>query len=339
MAEGAGAIVKRWVGFTVFLAVVALAVVGVMHRQEIKDHFAAIGYEVTPRVSALVKDLDLTDSGRRVFIATHPTVDGSQHFNAQCSEVDHSEQGHVLGCYTSDRIHLFDVTDDRVSGIVEITAAHELLHATFSRLEDGDRTLLASRLRDVYDDLAPTHPDLQARMVVYEHLSDAAFANELHSVLGTEVRDLPSWLEDHYAQWFTDRSALIDDFEKYHTVFNDLQSEADALQNEMTALRDDVEKRKAAYGDAVDRFNADANAFRSRVERNEYVENVAGEQAESAALQQRRAGLDADLASLQKDIDRYNGLRDDLASLSEVSAELDEHLDSDLAPVTTRPNE
>ena len=339
MGNGAGAVVKRWAGFTVFLVVVAVVVLGMTHRQEIKDHFASLGYEATPRVGSLARDLDLTDAGRRIFLATQPTVDGSQHFNEQCAKVDHSEQGHVLGCYTSDRIHLYDVTDERVSGIVEITAAHELLHATYARLGDGDRTLLAAKLRDAYEALAPTHPELAERMSVYEHLSDAAFANELHSVLGTEVRDLPDWLEEHYAQWFADRSGLIDVFESYHTVFNDLQRQADDLQARMTALRSDVEQRKIAYSAAVDAFNSDAAAHAARVARDEYAEEPDAEQRDGQALEDRRTALDVDLAALQRDIERYNALRDDLESLSEVSAELDEQLDSDLAPITTRPND
>lgn len=339
MAEGAAAVAKRWIGFTVFLAVVAVAVAAVMFRQEISDHLAGVNFEMTPRVSALTDDLDLTDAGRRIFLATHPTVDGSQHFNDQCAEVDHSEQGHVLGCYTADRIHLFDVTDERVSGVVQITAAHELLHAAFHRLGEGDRSLLGSRLRAVYEDLAPSHPDLEERMSVYQHLPETAFANELHSVLGTEVRDLPPWLEAHYSQWFTDRAAVVDDFERYVTVFNDLQSQVDALQGEMAELREDVEERKSTYVDAVEAFNSDANAYKARIDRDEYRDAPERLQRDSDSLQKRRAAIDAELAALQADIDRYNELRTELEALGELSAELDEHLDSDLAPITTRPDE
>lgn len=339
MAEGAAAVLKRWIGFSVFLALVALAVGAMLLRQEISDHLAGMNYEMSPRVSGLADDLELTETGRRIFIATHPTVDGSQHFNEQCADVDHSEQGHVLGCYTADRIHLFDVTDDRVSEVVEITAAHELLHAAFHRLGEGDRSLLASRLREVYDELAPTDAALAERMSVYEHLPDAAFANELHSVLGTEVRELPQWLEDHYAQWFTNRSALIDDFETYVTVFNDLQARVDALQAEMADLRADVERRSSAYGETVEAFNEDATDYASRLERDGYRDDPEQQQRDAAALQQRRAEIDSELAQLQADIDRYNALHDELETLGKVSAELDEHLDSDLAPITTRPNE
>lgn len=330
---------KRGVALLCVLLVAAIAVFAFSHRQEIRDHFAAMGFEPHPRVVEVMGELDLTASGERVFLATKPTIDGSQHFNEQCAEVDHSEQGHVLGCFTGERIHLFDVTDDRVQGVVEVTAAHELLHATYSRLGEGDRAALAPRLRAVYEELSAQDPALRERMQVYEHLSDAAFANELHSVLGTEVRGLPDWLEEHYAQWFADRGSLVDIFERYHAVFVDLQQQADTLQAEMSTLRTDIEARKTAYDEDVRRFNEDAAEFSARNERYEFSSNPGEFDRIRGELADRRDALEQTLTQLQADIDYYNGLGAQLKQLGELSSELDQQLNSDLAPVTTRPSE
>ena len=338
MRESLGTRVRRTLGFLLFLALLAAAVFAMLHRQEIQDHFRAVSFEPSPRAVQVLDDLDLTDAGRRIFLASHPTVDGSQHFSEQCAEVDHSEQGHVLGCYTDEQIHLFDVADERVRGIVEVTAAHELLHAAYARLSEAERADLATRLREAYESLRGDHPELAERMAVYEHLSDAAFANELHSVLGTEVRALPRWLEDHYAQWFADRGALLDDFEAYHAVFVELREQADGLEAEMSALRADVERRNAEYEAAVQQFNRDAAEFRARNERFEFSDAPEEFERIRGELAQRRAELQDTLAALQADIDRYNGLRDELEALSQVSSELDRQLNSDLAPVTTRPD-
>lgn len=330
---------KRILGFLLFLALLGLLVFGVTHRQEIRDHFSALGFEANPRVQQVVDDLRLTEAGERIFLATHPTIDGSTHFNEQCAGVEHSEQGHVLGCYTGDRIHLFDVTDERIRGIVEVTAAHELLHATYGRLGDGDRNALGEKLRQEFEHLAADDPELRERMSVYEHLSDSAFANELHSVLGTEVSDLPRWLEVHYAQWFKDRGALVASFEEYHTVFVELQSQADALKNEMSTLRDDVERRKVDYDFAVEAFNDDVADFGARNKRSEFAEAPEEFERIRGELESRRLELEQTLEGLQADIDRYNALRDQLEELSEISSELDQQLNSDLAPVTTRPDD
>lgn len=326
-----------WIAF--FGALVVAVCVAVSFRQEIKDHFAAVAFDPSVRVSEVSHDLRLTEAGERIFLATHPTVDGSQHFNAQCAGVDHSEQGHVLGCFTQDRIHLYDVTDERVAGIVEVTAAHELLHATFARLGEGDRAALTAKLRQEYERLSVDDAELRERMSVYEHLSDSAFANELHSVLGTEVRELSDDLEAHYARWFRDRGAIVDTFARYHAVFVDLQRQADEIQAEMTALREDVERRKVEYGAAVEQFNADAADFSARNERFEFSDAPAAFEQVRGDLEWRRAELELTLTELQGDIDRYNALRDQLSALSEVSSALDQHLNSDLAPVTTRPTE
>ena len=329
---------RRGLCLGVILLVAVALVVAVTFRQQLKDHFAAVSFEPSVRVERVLDELQLTDAGERIFLATQPTVDGSQNFNAQCAGVDHSEQGHVLGCYTEDRIHLFDVTDERVTGVVEVTAAHELLHASYARLGDGDRAMLSAKLRQEYDRRAAEDPELKERMAVYEHLSEAAFANELHSVFGTEVRDLPDWLEEHYAQWFSDRGAIVDAFARYHAVFVDLQKQADALRGEMESLRADVEARKQSYVADVEQFNADAADFSARNERFEFSDDAIGFDRIRGGLEWRRGELEATRVGIQADVDRYNALRDQLTALSEVSSELDQQLNSDLAPVTTRPD-
>ena len=339
MAVTARRVGKRVLTAIILLALAAGAVYCVMNRQAIQDTFAAIGYEPSAREAKVMADLQLTPEGERVFRASHPTVDGSLHFKEQCAEVDHSEQGHVLGCYTERRIHLYDVTDERVSGVVEVTAAHELLHAGYSRLGEGDRTELGEKLRKEYERLSAADPALKERMSVYTHLSEASFANELHSVLGTEVRILPEWLEEHYARWFTNRAALVDRFDAYHTVFTDLQNEAAALSDQMTSLREDIEARKVAYDADVQTYNDDTTAFNARNQRREFAKDPDEFARIRSELEARRDELQVRLDTLQGDIDHYNELRRRLVELSELSTELDEQLNSDLAPVTTRPSE
>lgn len=329
---------KRWFGALATLLVLSLIVFAVMHRQEIQDRFRAIGYTPSASVVATLHDLHLTEEGERIFLATRPTIDGSQRFNEQCVGVDHTDEGHVLGCYTGNRIHLFEVSDERVKGIVGVTAGHELLHAVFARLGEGERSELSAKLREAYEQLTENNPDLEERMSLYQHLGDSAYANELHSILGTEVRDLPEWLERHYARWFADREALLDAFDDYHSVFVDLQNQAQSLERTMRTLRLDVEERKADYDAAVEKFNADAAAFAERNDRLEFSDDPRAFERIRGELADRRSELQATMAGLEADIDRYNELREKLSALSETSSELDQQLNSELAPVTTRPS-
>ena len=96
----------------------------------------------------------------------------------------------MLGCFADRRIRLFEVTDERLTGVVETTAAHELLHASWVRLSRDERASLSETLIAEYEERAKVDEDFKQRMSVYESLSRSAFANELHSVFGTEVGEL-----------------------------------------------------------------------------------------------------------------------------------------------------
>lgn len=332
----AGGSIRRtlWRILAVIL-VVGLVVAGgfaYLHRQDISDYFSARSFTPSGEILALTNELVLTDTGKRVFFATHPTLDGSQRFNERCADVDHGEGGHVLGCYVRGGIHLFQVTDERLDGIIEVTAAHELLHATHERLHASEREELNASLRQVFRELVDEDPTLAERMSVYSELSDDAFANELHSVLGTEVRTLPDWLEAHYARWFSDRSALIDRFEAYRDVFDDLQKRADSLQAEMTAIREDVEARSAAYEKAVDQYNADVQDFNRRNAAYEFSDDEALFWQIRGELERRAAALNSEHDAITAETNRYEEMRQELEALSATSQELNEHLDSNLAP-------
>ncbi|MHA3683078.1 hypothetical protein ACXR2W_02310 [Leucobacter sp. HY1908] len=329
--------VRRVIATLLACAIIAATVYAVLNRQILQDEFAAATYDAPSSVIALEESLNLTEAGTRVFLASHPTLDGSQHFNTQCSQLQEDALGHVLGCYIDDRIHLFNVTDPRVSEIVQVTAAHELLHAAYARMRPGDRAMLAEKLRQLYEERSQEDPDLKQRMAMYEALSDAGFAGELHSVFGSEQAELPDWLEEHYAQWFTDRAGIVAGYESYRSVFQDLKHEAGTLRDQMKELRTNVEERKVSYDKELASYDADVAAFNRSGKKGSSSRDTAARQRERAALEARRVALKRTLDELQRDIDHYNEMRSQLETLGQLSTELEQQLDSALAPVTTRP--
>lgn len=337
MANKVTRVVRRVFATLLAVALVAAAAFAYLHRQEINDHFAAHNFDASASVLALTDRIFLTEAGRRVFLASEPTLEASQHFNEQCDAVDHSEGSHVLGCYADGKIHLFEVSDERLNGIVEVTATHELLHAVFDRLGTNERADLSKRLHRLFEDLAGENEVLAERMSVYANLPKTAFANELHSVLGTELRALPDWLEDHYAKWLADRGAIIDYFDSYHSVFAELHARAEALQEEMAALRADVERRSAAYDAAVHLFNEEWHEFVRRNEAYEFSEDPDEFYRIRDDFYARRDALSAEVNSLNADIARYEEMRTELLALSELTHELEQLLDSELAPPSNTP--
>lgn len=332
-------VVARVLTTLVVLGVAAAAIAAFMFRQQINDHLAAQQFEPTSEIVELTERMQLTDAGHRVFWASEPTLDASQRFNKQCSNVEHTEEGHVLGCYSGSRIHLFEVTDERLDGIVEVTAAHELLHAVFARMGANERSSFAKKLNELYRELAPEDPVLEQRMSVYSGLSKIGFANELHSVLGTEYRELPDWLEQHYAAWFDDRGAILDFFESYHAIFDQLTQRADELQAEMAELRESVERRNEAYDAAVDAFNAEWDEFVRRNEAFEFADDPEEFYRLRDEFYARRDALGAEMRGINADIERYEEMRGELMELSELNHELEQQLDSELAPPAPAPVE
>ncbi len=339
MGVSAKKVTVRVLTVVLLTAFAAAGAIAFMHRQQINDQIAASQFEASASIVALTENLNVTEAGHRIFWASEPTLDASQNFNVQCSQVDHSEEGHILGCFTGGSIHLFEVTDERLNGIIEVTAAHELLHATFARLSQDERSSLTRKLNKLYLELIPNDPQLEQRMSVYSSLSKTAFANELHSVLGTEVRELPEWLDEHYATWFEDRQSIIDFFDSYHAVFEQLTQRANELEAEMTALRADVEQRSASYDSAVAQFNAEWDNFVARNEAFEFSTNPDEFYRLRDDFYARRDSLGEQMRSLNADIERYEAMRAELLELSELNHELEQQLDSDLAPPAPAPTQ
>ncbi len=334
MSVTVGTVFRRTLAaLTVFALLVAAGFLWV-NRVEIRAYADAMSYVETPELNAIESKLDLTKRGSVLYRASHPTLTATSDFMKRCSGVDSSDGGHLLGCYTgSNQIHLFKVDEPTLEGIVEVTAAHELMHAAWARFPHSDRDLLIDRLFTFYEEYQKDHPEFVTRMDVYGSLGKASFANELHSVFATEVRELPDWLEEHYARWFRDREVVLDQFDNYHAVFESLQAEADSLQERMRTLRDEVEAASAHYHAAVEQFNRDVREFNARNDRYEFSDRPEEFAEISGRLHERRVALEAEHTTLNASVEEYERLRQELIELSEVSAGLERSLDSSLAPI------
>lgn len=323
----------RVVGLFVACLVVVAIALGFFFKQDLGDMYRAAMFKPSPEVAEIAQRMDLTRTGERIFNATHPTLESSQRFTELCSAAGHAEGGHLLGCYADGQIRLFQVDDERIRGIVEVTGAHELLHAAYARLHSWERSALEQRLSDVYEELAADDPDLAERMSVYENLPRDRFLNEVHSVLGTEVADLPEDLEEHYAQWFKNRGQLVGWFDSFRGVFTGLTEEAESLSSRMDKLKSKIDKQSKRYAKGVEQFNSDVLDFNARNERYEF----SGKPKKFARLRDeladRREDLEDESEALSGQIDRYNEMRDRLIELGQVGEELDQKLDANLAPV------
>lgn len=264
--------IRRIWPFVVLILTIGTGVFVWLRQDQLLDWYAARGYQPAPAVANLVSDTTMTPLAKRLFFANRPMLQGKEAFNASCT--DPSEQVAVLGCYIGNRhgIFLFDVTDERLHGIEQVTAAHEMLHQAYDRLSGSERTRINGLLQS-YHDLTASQ-ELKDKIASYKITEPDHLQNEMHSIFGTEASDLPAELEEYYKQYFTDRQQILAFHAKYRAEFDKRRTQIADYDTRLEALKTQIEAHKRE----LDQKEQD--------------------------LRQRRAQLDAYLAANQVDV--YN---------------------------------
>jgi len=179
-----------------------------LQRVRLMDWLAQRGYTASASVVTLAADDTMTADARHLFFVNRPVIDQAAAFNKACT--NKTEKDVVLGCYHGDRqgIYLYDVTDPRLHGVEQVTAAHEMLHQAYDRLSAKERTRI-NGLLETYAKDGLTDQRIKDKLDAYKQSEPSALDTEMHSIFGTEVRNLPPALEQYYARYFTDRSKII----------------------------------------------------------------------------------------------------------------------------------
>ena len=306
--------------FLVSLAFALAATWAAGNLQRIADQFSYWDFEPSAAVESYAERSSMTDEGQFLFFASHPAISSGDEFDDVCSSSVEEEFG-ILGCYlpAPKTIFLFDVADDRLAGLEEVVASHELLHAVWDRLSTDERAELAPLLEAEAAQLE-TDEDFAERLQLYDRIEPGERLNELHSILGTEVAALSPELEEHYARYFADRAALTALHEASNAVFLEHQAQIEALVSELDALAIEIEADYDAYNDGYDQLNADIASFNARADSGAFRSQSEFDRERSALLA-RQDQLDADYASIQAKADDYDAL---VVQLDELNAEVDE---------------
>ncbi len=320
----------RIVALVLNLALITLAVWVYFNRQVILDEIELFDYHPTADVQALADNTTMTAASKRYFYASHPTIDNRQAFNANCHNTD--EKTIILGCYAGGSIHVFDVTDSRLPAVREVTAAHEMLHAAYVRLpgEEKNRinSLIEQQLKSIGGD-----DHIQSLISSYNRTEPGELNNEMHSILGTEVRGLSPELEQYYQRYFTNRTKIVAYAASYQAVFSGLQSQQQTLLGDLNSLADQINKRTVAHNEAIKQLNADVTSFNKRA--SDGTESQTQFNAERNNLISRQNDLQTERTAIGQLIVTYNQKRDQLSSLNLVAQSLDSSINSSLDPVTT----
>lgn len=300
-----------------------------LNRQYAIDQVSIWSYERPASVQAMEERIEFTDKGTFYFHASQPVVSTAEDFNLQCPRQEVGSP--ILGCYATGRIYIYDVTNDKLDGIEEVTAAHEMLHAVWERMSSFDQKKIGALLRTEYARL--DDGELKERMDYYARTEPGELENELHSIIGTEVTDIDPKLEAYYAEYFKDRSLVLALNEQYNSVFTKLSDRADALYEDLSELGPSIESRSARYNQDIAALSADIDTFNERADNGDFS-SMSEFNSERASLVARTSQLESERAALNQAIDSYNDKYEEYQSIAEQLELLNDSIDSikDLEP-------
>ena len=245
----------KWIVLFI-LAVIVIAII--LNRAWIYDWFRGVTYRPTAEMVNIRDKLKLTGRGEFLFNATQPELNKADDFNANCRQ-DEGEVA-VLGCYTAGNMYVYNITDTKLDGIRELTAAHELLHAVWARMSNAEKEDLKPILQQVYQN------NLSALKDDVETYADDEWIEEIFVRAGTEIKRLPDVLEKYYAEIFSDQDAVVDFYESYIAVFREIKMKMEGLASEIEVLRDSINVKMAEYENIVNQLETDIAEFNSCAE-------------------------------------------------------------------------
>jgi hypothetical protein len=187
---------------TIDLVILLLVVVGgffaVRNAGAIGDWWHAQRYTPPTEIKQLAEDAGMSDTGKKLFYRFSPELVSRDELDPLCNV---EKLGCVEGQSLSILAHETDA-EDRRSGV---TAAHEMLHVAYSRLDDEE-------LEDIHK-LLKEEVGASGTSTIAKKLQDYSeddYYVEAYAYIGSELGSVSSELEMHYQNYFSDRNKTVE---------------------------------------------------------------------------------------------------------------------------------
>lgn len=255
----------------------------------------------------------MTKEAQRLFLAARPKIRDEAELGADCRR---TSSVHALGCLVltkrcrtgagrttcsrQTQIYLLDIPQADLRDLMNVAAAHEVLHAAYTAMPDDERERLDQELEAALGQLDQCR--VSARLGAYSGRVGERRLNELHSILATEFASLSASLETHYSKYFSNRQRVVDadrvlgDREK---ELCGLEARLDRRDARIAALERELQRLRSsgnvpAHNARVPAFNAQVNSQRRLNDTytrkvGQYNELLASLGSRAGVLQQRQA--------------------------------------------------
>lgn len=318
---------RKSAGYIILLLCALAATWLVLNQRYVVDQLTVWQYHPDTDVKAIVDKSDMSGKGKFLFYASQPTIDGTQAFNQYCEKSE--PQSAILGCYNNLKIYIYDVDDPKLDGIEEVTAAHEMLHAAWDRLDGPEKTRISKLLEATYMKL--NDKNLNQRMEYYARTEPTERENELHSILGTEFSNLGQELETYFDTYFDDRGVVVGLHQQYASVFESVQQKGETLATRLNQLAADINQQTKSYNAAVSALNKDIMNFNQQANNGSFSSRAEFNTTRTNLLA-RSKNLEQERRSINEKIKTYQAVRKQLEAINSQAEALNRSIDSSLAP-------
>jgi len=300
----------------------------VWQRQAIADWWRLRDYAPPAEIVQLADDTTMNEYGRKLFYVYNPRIEPASEFNQHCKGGG-QEFTIVLGCYVSRTgIYLFAIDDDRLTGIEQVTAAHEMLHVAYERLSSKERQRIDTLTKQAYAQI--TNERIRKNVEQYRSANPAVVPNELHSILGTEAADLPEELEVYYQRYFTDRQAIVAYAQRYEDEFTRREQAALDYSKQLSELRTQIDNNTNTLKVQAARLQQEYEAIEASRGSSNFAELNARARAYNASV----ADYNQLAETTKSQIEQYNGVVEKYNAVVLEQRELYRAIDSSPEPIT-----
>lgn len=318
--------------YLLLLVALGLLILTFVYRQAIEDRIRLLGYTPPAAITKIAAEDTMTPAARHLFYLNQPKLEDKQAFRTDCP--NGSEKTIVLGCYKSSEsgIYLLKVDDPRLAGVEQVTAAHEMLHAAYDRLSSSEKARVNGWLESYFKSLSDKR--LIDTINAYKQTEPHSLEDEMHSIFGSEVADLPPNLANYYKRYFTDRSKVADYAASYRSTFIKLKQQLQSYDQELKELKTNITNDKAEARSLINRLTSERgqlNAYRARNDADAY----------NAAATTYNANVDRynQLAVvIESEVNRYNQIVDKRNQLAVTINGLSDELNANIETVKQAPD-
>lgn len=314
-------------GVPILLVLLVVLAFVLTHPHTAGDWFRLYGYTPSSAVRQLVSVTGMTGKAEHLFYINRPELLDKSQFRQRCPRYD--EQTIVIGCFLSGQrgIYVLSVEDERLEGVEEVTAAHEMLHAAYERLDRGERATI-DKLLQQYADNGLQNERIVEALEGYRKSEPGQELNEMHSMFGTEIASLPAELEEYYAQYFTSRQTVVKAAERYQAAFTSRQTSIKQYDEQLESLSVQIKTNTQS----LERQGAIIDQERNLLDAHRQSGNIDAYNAGVEPFNAKVNAYNGLLATTREMIERYNKLVSERNAIAAQTVELQQAIDSSSLP-------